>query len=60
MKEGVGDHGHQGVSMEPVPRSAFEMVEPEFFLQLLVRLLADPPGLDRGGKRLEAGLRRQI
>jgi hypothetical protein len=36
------------------------VVQPEFFLQLLVRLLADPPGFDRGGKRLEADVGRQI
>ena len=36
--------------MEPFPRSPFEVVEPEFFLRLLVRLLADPPGFDGSGK----------
>ena len=36
------------------------MVEAEFFLELLVRLLADPARLDRRGQRLEAGFRRQV
>ena len=49
LEEGVGDHGHQGVPVESDPGSAFEVVEAEFFLQLLMRLLADPSGFDRGG-----------
>ena len=36
------------------------MVEAEFFFQLLMRLLADPSGFDRGGERLEAGIGRQV
>jgi hypothetical protein len=47
LEEGVGDHGHQGVPVKSDPGSAFEVVEAEFFLQLLMRLLADPSGFDR-------------
>ena len=36
----------------PVQDRALEVVEAEFLLQLLMRLLADPARLDRGGKRL--------
>lgn len=32
------------------------MVETELFLELLMRLFADPSGLDGGGERLEAGV----
>ena len=60
LEEGVGDHGHQRVAMKTSPRAALEMVEAEFFLQLLVSLLADPARLDRCGQRLEAGFRRQV
>ena len=46
--------------MQTMPGSAFEVVEAEFFLELLVGLLADPSRLDRGGERLEVGVGRQV
>ena len=60
LEEGVGDHGHQRVTMKASPGAAFEVVEAEFFLELLVSLLADPARLDRCGQRLEIGVRRKI
>ena len=54
LAEGVGDHGHQGVSVYPGPRSTFEVVEAELLLELLMRLLTTPSGFDRGGEHLEA------
>ena len=36
------------------------MVEAEFFFQLLMRLLADPSGFDRGGELLETGIGRKV
>jgi hypothetical protein len=36
------------------------MVEAEFLLELLMGLLTDPPGLDRGGELSERGLGRQV
>ena len=54
LEKGVGDHGHQGVSVEPSPGSTFEVVEAEFLLELLMRLLTDSSGLDRRGEHLEA------
>ena len=48
LEEGVGDHGHQGVSVYPRPGSTFEVVEAKLFLELLMRLLTDPSGFDRG------------
>jgi len=43
LKEGIGDHCHEGVTVEAMPGSSLEVIETEFFLQLLMRLLADPP-----------------
>src|ERR1700722_10496888 len=60
LQVGVGDHRHERVTVQATPGSAFEVVEAEFFLKLLVGLLADPSRLDRGGKRLEAGVGRQV
>src|SRR3984885_2827811 len=53
LQVGVGDHRHERVAAQATPGSAFEVVETEFFLELLVGLLADPSRLDRGGERLE-------
>ena len=36
------------------------MVEAELFLELLVRLLTDPSGFDRGCEHLKAGISRQV
>src|SRR5277367_861700 len=60
LQEGVCDHGHEGVAMQAMPGSALEVIEAEFFLELLVGLLADPSRLDRGGERLEVGVGRQV
>ena len=50
----VGDHRHQRMTMEAMPGAAFEVVEAEFFLELLMRLLADPARFDGGGERCSA------
>ena len=50
LREGVGDHRHQRVSMQPGPRAALEVVEAELLLHLLMHLLADPARLDRSGE----------
>ena len=47
LKEGIGRHCHQGVAMQPDPGTTLEMVEAEFFLELLTSLLADPARLNR-------------
>src|ERR1700712_5634961 len=60
LKKGEGDHRHQGVSVESGPRSAFEVIEAEFLLKLLMSLLADPPGLDRGGELSKRCPGRQV
>lgn len=60
LEKGVSDHCHQGVSMQARPGSTFEVIEAEFFLELLMRLFADPSGLDRRRKLFEAHIWRQI
>lgn len=53
LKERVGDHRHQGMSVQADPGSPFEMVQPEFLLELLMRLFTNPSCLDGRGERLE-------
>lgn len=50
LQEGVGDHGHQCVTMKILPGSSLEVIKSEFFFQLLMRLFANPSCLDGGGK----------
>ena len=57
LEKGVGDHRHQGMSMQPRPGSTFEVVEPKLLLELLVRLFTDPSGFDRGGEHLDGSYR---
>jgi hypothetical protein len=53
LQEGEGDQHHQGVVVQPGPGPPLEVVEAEFFLHLLVRLLAGPAGLDRRREGLQ-------
>ena len=46
--------------MQADPGSAFEMIEAKFFLELLMRLFADPSGLDCRGKLFETHIWWQI
>ena len=39
LEEGVSDHRHERMTMQALPRSAFEVIETKFFFQLLVSLL---------------------
>ena len=50
LEEGVGDHRHERVTMKALPGAALEVIKAEFFFQLLVGLLADPPRLDGGSQ----------
>jgi hypothetical protein len=47
LEERQGDQGHQRVPVQPGPGAALEVVEPEFLLEPLMRLLANPTCLDR-------------
>lgn len=49
LQEGVSDHGHERVTMQTLPGSPLEVIKPEFFFQLLMRLFANPSCLDGGG-----------
>jgi hypothetical protein len=60
LQEGVCDHGHEGVAMEAMPGAALEVIEAQLFLELLMRLFANPSRLDGGGERLEAGVCGQV
>ena len=60
LEERVGDHCHERVSVQASPRAAFEVIEAKFFLKLLMRLFADPTGLDGAGKLLERCIGRQV
>ena len=42
----------------PVQDLTFEVVEAKLLLELLMRLLTDPSGFDRGGEHLEARIGR--
>ena len=60
LEEGVRDHRHARMTMKALPGSSLEVIETEFFFQLLVRLLANPSRLDGGRQGEQAGLRRQV
>ena len=47
LQEGVGDHGHQCVTMKTLPGSSLEVIKSEFFFQLLMRLFANAAGFGR-------------
>jgi hypothetical protein len=53
LQEGKCNQGHQRVPVKPCPRPALEVIEAEFLLHLLMRLLADPARLDRRRKLLQ-------
>ena len=55
LEECAGDHCHERVSVQASPRAGFEVIEARFFLELLMRLFADPTGLDGAGRLLEPG-----
>ena len=60
LEEGVGDHRHEGVTMEALPGSSLEVIEAEFFFQLLMGLLAYPPRLDGSGQGAQARAGGQV
>src|SRR5262249_47697493 len=60
LEESVGDHRHERMTMQALPGSALEVIETEFFFQLLVSLLANPSCLDGGRQGTQVGLCRQV
>jgi hypothetical protein len=59
LEEGVRDHRLQRMTMQALPGSALEVIETEFFFQLLVSLLANPSCLDGGRGIPQAADRRR-
>ena len=60
LQEGVGDHRHQRVAVQARPGATLEVVEAELFLELLMRLLADPACLDRSCDLFEQRVGGQV
>src|SRR3954471_19662319 len=60
LEEGEGELAQERVVVQPAPRAPLEVVEPQLLLELLVHLLAHPPGLDQGRQLLERRVRRQV
>ena len=60
LEEGVGDHCHERMTVKAWPRPSFEVIEAEFFFQLLMGLLADPSRLDGGSQSAQAHLGGQV
>ena len=60
LEEGVRDHRHERMAVKALPGSSLEVIETEFFFQLLVSLLANPSRLDGGGQGSQAGRSRQV
>ncbi len=50
LQIGKADAAHERVSVQSRPRASFEVIGAEFLFGLLVRPLAHPARLDRGGK----------
>ena len=48
LEEGICDHRHERMTVKALPGSSLEVIETEFFFQLLVSLLANPSRLDGG------------
>lgn len=60
LEEGIRDHRHERMTVKALPGSSLEVIETEFFFQLLVSLLANPTRLDGGRQGAQVGLRRQV
>ena len=60
LQESEGEHRHERVAVKTLPGSPLEVVEAEFLLHLLMRLLANPSCLYGGGQSAQIGRGRQI
>ena len=47
LEERVSDHAHERMTVEALPGSSLEVIEPQFFFQLLMGLFANPSGFNR-------------
>src|SRR5215217_743313 len=60
LEEGICDHRHERMTVKALPGSSLEVIETEFFFQLLVSLLANPSRLYGGRQGAQVRLRRQV
>ena len=63
LKEGIGDHCHEGMTVKAMPGSSLEVIETEFLFQLLMGLFTNPARLDGAGEcfdRLVDGQVREV
>ena len=60
LEKGVRDHRHERMTVKALPGSSLEVIETEFFFQLLVSLLTNPSCLDGGRQGAQARLCRQV
>ena len=60
LEEGVCDHRHERMTVKALPGSSLEVIETEFFFQLLVSLLANPSRLDGGRQDAQVRFCRQV
>ena len=59
LEEGICDHRNERMTVKALPGSSLEVIETEFFFQLLVSLLANPSRF--GGRQgAQVRLRRQV
>src|SRR5215212_9919853 len=60
LQEQIRDQRHQAMPVQTPPRAALEVIKPELFLKLLVRLLAHPARLDERGQPPQLCVGRQV
>jgi hypothetical protein len=60
LEEGVVDPCHERMTVKALPRPSFEVIKAEFFFQLLMGLLADPPRRDGGSQSAQLRLGGQV
>jgi hypothetical protein len=57
LEKCVSHHAHQRMAVKTLPRSSLIVIETKLFLQLLLGVLTDPSGLDRGSQAAQSELR---
>src|SRR3954453_18022785 len=60
LKEGIGDHRHEGMTVKAMPGSSLEVIETEFLFQLLMGLFTNPARLDGAGECFDRRVDGQV
>ena len=60
LEEGISNHCHERVTVKAMPGSSLEVIETEFFFQLLMRLFANPARLDGGCQAAQVRVGGQV